>query len=117
MTDLLPGVGEAPFDHFSTVLTSGGQAFAKDLQGWGHDEYPDRARNQAAHLLGSLPIYLQDDVASGRTALIDPALRSAIEVPMHFRAFQELSATGHGEKPVPGNEMILASVLLSRARW
>src|SRR5882672_9566300 len=116
--DFLARVPQPALDGFFGVLASPPQAALKLFQGrWRRkDEDTYRVGEGLADLPGALPIDLQHDVQSLGARLLDPLLRGAVTVAVHFGRFQEIAALEHRLEGLAVDKVILAAVELAGAR-
>jgi hypothetical protein len=85
--------------HVLAVLAAAAQAALQLLHRGRQDENADRRRGTGlAHLLRTLPVDLQQDVAAGRHLLDDPAPRGAVVIAVHLGALEEVAPSRMARK-------------------
>ena len=87
MADVLLGGCETSPNRFGRILLAPFQARSQRLQRWRQDENTDHAGKNFSQLLRTLPIDFLYDVMTTAQRIIDPALRRAIKIAIHFGTF------------------------------
>src|SRR6266571_8600347 len=77
------------------------------------DEDADAIGIKLAHLLGALPVDLENQVLAALQRIQDHVSRRAVAVAVDFGALQELAAVLHGEKRRVVDEVVVDAVLFA----
>src|SRR5688572_4157157 len=110
------GVVQAALDDAFGVLVAPAQAPLQLRHRRRQDEDADAVGIERAHLPRTLPVDLEDEVLALLEGVLDGLAGGAIPVAVYLGALQELAAALHGEKGRLVHEVVLAPVLLPRAR-
>src|SRR5690606_14413789 len=102
-------------DHLLAILAAAGQSQAQALEGWRQDEDALVGLDAVAHLGGSLPVDLEDDVDAAIQLLLHPQPRRAVEIAEDLRRLQEVPVFPHRQEHLTTHKVIVAAVDLTRA--
>src|SRR6267378_1331299 len=119
VTDFLAGIAQSPLDCFFGVLSPPPEPALELLQDRGRrkDEDAHRVGKGGSDLPGALPIDFEQDVQAPGARFGDPLPGGAVAVAVNLGGFQKLAARQHRVEGLGVDEMILAPVHFSRARW
>ena len=115
VADLEPGIGEAPADHIGAVLGATLQPGAKlGHRRREHEDADDVVRQRFGDLAGSLPVDVEEHVATRRERRLDRLARRGVEVAVHLGPFEQLAAVAHRGEAAGIDEMIMDALDLAR---
>ena len=116
VTHFAQGAGHPPRYDIFTIRTALAQPAFQFRDRWRQDENADCFGELPAHLLRSLPVYLQQHVAPVVQPLLKPRARGAIKIAVYFSTLNKITVITHRMKNIHIHKVIGNTLLLTRTR-